>query len=461
MKHLQYIVFLLTTSFIMTSCGEDRSGEYYALVGDNMWIEETMKEYYLWYDQMPEVDKDDYFDDADDFLDMLIYSSDNYSYVETKSEATGSSPQSHLLRSSTYGFEFDLMSDPTGTTSHTLARVMFVLPDSPASEAGLERGDWIAAVDGTRVTSSNYSTLMSGSSTTFARDSLLIDEDGNAAGWMAIDTLEIGASQTMELNPFYVNTVFTVDGTTIAYMMYNEFCTSADNQPNDEEYQEQMKNIFTDFKSQSPDAFILDLRYNPGGYLSCANNLASYLVPSSALGETFCTLLYNDITSPQEESLLLDSDLSSLNLNLSTLYVITSSFTASAAEALIHCLRPYMNIVVIGETTEGQNVAVQSYESDTYDLILFPVVAYVMDANRDYDYADGIDPDYELSESDVYTSLYPLGDTNEYLLKNTIEYITTGSMSAFEGTETESASTKTRVIYNSMSRRSIHGIRLK
>lgn len=27
----------------MASCGEDRSGEYYALIGENVWIEQIMK----------------------------------------------------------------------------------------------------------------------------------------------------------------------------------------------------------------------------------------------------------------------------------------------------------------------------------------------------------------------------------------------------------------------------------
>lgn len=36
MKHIRSTFFLLTTLFIMASCGEDRSGEYYALVGENL-----------------------------------------------------------------------------------------------------------------------------------------------------------------------------------------------------------------------------------------------------------------------------------------------------------------------------------------------------------------------------------------------------------------------------------------
>ena len=46
MKSLQYT--LLTLLLIAsTSCGEDRTGEFYALIEDRMWIEEVMRENYL------------------------------------------------------------------------------------------------------------------------------------------------------------------------------------------------------------------------------------------------------------------------------------------------------------------------------------------------------------------------------------------------------------------------------
>ena len=74
MKHIRNTIFLLTTLFIMTSCGEDRSGEYYALVGENLWIEQIMKEHYLWYDSIPAIKETDYFAEPKDFLQKLVYS---------------------------------------------------------------------------------------------------------------------------------------------------------------------------------------------------------------------------------------------------------------------------------------------------------------------------------------------------------------------------------------------------
>ena len=90
MKHIRSTFFLLTTLFIMASCGEDRSGEYYALIGENVWIEQIMKEHYLWYDSIPAIKETDYFAEPEDFLQKLVYTKaqngkgDPYSYIESK-----------------------------------------------------------------------------------------------------------------------------------------------------------------------------------------------------------------------------------------------------------------------------------------------------------------------------------------------------------------------------------------
>lgn len=465
MKHIRNAFFLLTTLVMLASCGEDRSGEYYALIGENLWIEQVMKEHYLWYDSIPEVEESDYFTDPEAFLQKLVYTKaqngkgDSYSYIETKETSTAA--RSYLQRTSTYGFDFELMTDPTGASSHTFARILFVLPNSPASEAGLERGDWISAIGKVELTSSNYGYLMEGDNTAFARESLGLNELGELA-WTALDTVEVTAARPVELNPFYVDTVYEVSGQKIAYMMYNEFSTGPDNQAADTEYREQMRQIFARFKSQSPDAFILDLRYNPGGYLSCATDLGSYLAPAADLGKVFCTTAYNDISDPQQVDFLFNTGLSSENLDLDRLYVLTSKFTASASEAVINCLRPYIgteNVVVIGETTEGKNVAMEPYQDERYNYILWPVVAYVLNSEGQANYANGITPDFTLSERNLVSNLYPLGDTQEYLLKNTIAYITTGSMPDLA--QPEEQALEGRTIYNSLTRRSMKGIRLR
>ena len=58
------------------------------------------------------------------------------------------------------------------------------------------------------------------------------------------------------------------------------------------------------------------------------------------------------------------------------------------------------------------------------------------DSARDKaNYVNGITPDFTLSERNLISLYYPLGDTKEYLLKNTIAYTLTGSMPDLPQTE--------------------------
>lgn len=461
MKHTLHTFYLLGILLALTACGEDRSGEYYARTQEDTWIEEIMSRHYLWYDNMPAVKESDFFDKPADFLKKRVYSKalggrgDSFSYVEEKGEAAS---RVYLNRTSTYGFDFELMADPLGTTSHTMARVLFVLPGSPASEAGIQRGDWISAIGKEQLTVNNYEGLIAGESTRLARESIIADEDGELA-WEALDTLDIAASRPMEVNPFYIDSIYRVGGKKVAYMMYNQFSTGPDDQPQDEEYAQQMQQLFARFKGESPDAFILDLRYNTGGYLSCARQLASLLAPVSALGNVFCTLEYNDITAPQQESIDYDAGLASQNMDLNKIYILTSEFTASASEAVINCLRPYMgadNVVLIGETTYGKPVSMQAFEDERFDFVLWPVTAYVLNAEGKAEYESGIEPTYGLSERSRLF-IYPLGDENELLLKNTLSLIATGTAPDVNQTQ-EADAVSSRVLYNSIGSRRTRGV---
>lgn len=434
MKYISYIGTLLTI-FITVSCGEDRSGEFYALIEDRIWMEETMRKNYLWYEDIPEIENENnYFQaPATFFKNMLSKKAlngkgDIYSYLEESTVIEEESRSLMLNRTSTYGMEFELLSDPTGTTTHTVARILYVLPNSPAEMAGIKRGDWITAINQDRITSDNYQWLMNGGPTSWARDRLVATEDGVV--WQVQDTLQVASSTLMEINPFLVDTVYQSHGQKIAYLVYNEFSTGPNNDGYETVYQEQMKQIFAKFKSQSPDAFVLDLRYNNGGFLSCAQTLGSLLAPASALGKDFINLTRNDLTDPQTISYPLDATYTDANLNLDRIYILTGRTTASSSEAVINGLIPYLgteNVILIGTQTTGKNVAMSAFENEAYGLTMWPVVAYVSNVNNESNYANGFEPQYPLNESNQLNWM-PLGNTEEFYLKNTISLITTGYM---------------------------------
>ena len=454
MKYLQY-TFLALIATLLSSCGEDRTGEFYALIEDRMWIEEVMRENYLWAEDMPVIDKeDDYFQEPATFFKNLLSKNalngkgDKYSYMEqSKTESRSST----LDRISTYGMEFILTSDPTGTTAHNYARVLYVLPDSPAEKAGIERGDWISAINQDRITSDNYKQLIQGGAISLQRSQVIQTENG--LGWKVRDNVNVSTSISMEINPFYLHQMYEVNGKKIAYLVYNEFSTGPNNEGTESVYDEQMKQIFAQFKAQSPDAFILDLRYNNGGYLQCAQALGSLLAPASAMGKDFVNLTFNEKANPQTVRYPFSMDYANANLNLSKVYILTGNQTASASEAVINGLIPYMgaeNVILIGNKTEGKNVAMSSYKNEAHGITLYPVIAFVSNSNNEGDYSEGFNPHYSLNENTL-TQWYPLGNPEEYLLKNTLSLIVNGTMPDLPSSYAD----ETQVIFSSIAPKGI------
>lgn len=434
MKKLTNIFPILTAMLflsLLTSCGEDRSGEYEALIGQDKWIYETMSQYYLWYADMPTKEEKDYFTDAETFFKSLLSTKcrsgkgDSFSYIEEMAKAATRSL--HFGKSSTYGFDFILYEDPTGVSTHKYARIIYVASGSPAEQAKLARGQWIEAIDGTTLTTDNYTGLINGTGTSLSIVSLV--NNNGTYSWKKEGDYKVGASRAMEDNPFYVDSVYTVGGKKIAYLMYNSFSTGPTDAASEIAYGDQMKKIFLKFKSAQPDAFILDLRYNPGGYVTMAQKLASLMVLQASLGKTFCSLEYNDKNQSLNTTYPLDATYASdANLNLGKVYILTGQYTASASELVINGLIPYLgkdNVVLVGATTVGKNVASKAFSWDTNNkYTIYPIVATCYNSAHSTDYESGFAPTYTVDEIKNFDVLQPLGSTNELLLSYTIGLIT-------------------------------------
>ena len=142
----------------------------------------------------------------------------------------------------------------------------------------------------------------------------------------------------MEDTPFLKDSVYTVGDKKVGYLVYNSFSSG----PDDEStiYDDQMKQVFAEFKAENVSEFVLDLRYNQGGLVTCAQLMTSLLAPADALGKTFCIMEHNEKQSKNDEALLLkkNAEMGNANLDLRRIYVLTGSVTASASEAVINCL---------------------------------------------------------------------------------------------------------------------------
>lgn len=250
---------------------------------------------------------------------------------------------------------------------------------------------------------------------------------GNEITFNKKKTISVAASRAVEDTPFLKDSVYTVGDKKVGYLVYNSFSSG----PDDEStiYDDQMKQVFAEFKAENVSEFVLDLRYNQGGLVTCAQLMTSLLAPADALGKTFCIMEYNEKQSKNDEALLLkkNAEMGNANLDLRRIYVLTGSVTASASEAVINCLIPYLtrsNIMVIGEKTIGKRVGSNTFGTrEEYDWLLHPITLRIYNANHEADYANGFEPDVKIEELVIGNDLLPFGDTNEMLLSEALSQI--------------------------------------
>ncbi len=425
-----YLLLLLFFSIGFVSCKDDgiiekgeivipETEEELKLKEVNSWIEKVMRKEYLWNDEIPDAKELDFIsDDHQDFFITLLSQNDGkhvngsdyfYSYIEERKEnlrALGEGEDA-------YGFNYLLYR--YDQTSY-YARVLYVLPDSPASEIGLKRGDWISRINNKPITVENYQELLNGGGASFQ----IIGYDGLSGGMKNLKVIYMTPSRLIEENPVYADTVLMsrTGGKRIAYLVYNQFATGPGG-PEDHKYDNYLKEVFAKFKKQDVHEMVLDLRYNGGGYLSCAQLLASMIAPASCAGKEFCSLESNK-TLKEYFSVPFLSGLDNENLNLNRLFVLTSEFSASASELIVNGLRPYMDVVLVGEKTEGKNVGSKEYRDDKYDWVLHPITSKLYNANHESDYENGFSPDYQIDELRQFGTLVALGNPEEMVLKAAI-----------------------------------------
>lgn len=418
------LIYGTVISLTLMACGEDRSGEYYALIASKTWIYETMQQNYLFYEDIPAEESLDFFQTPENFLKNAASSRDQkngtlFSHIDSVnvSRALSSSP--------TFGYEAALIR--TGSGDYAI-RVLYTQPGSPAEEAGLKRGDWIIVANNKKIGSGDYSKYVSAptQSYTFTLGNY------NGEGFDTLGVTEIPAPRYIEETNLMKTSFITAGNRTAAYILYNSF--GADDT-------ETLQNMFVEIAARQPNDIILDLRYNPGGYVSTSQLLSTLLAPQNAMGQTFLNMTYNDKIA-KTESYLFEPSLipGGTPLAYENLYIITSNNTASASEIVINCLRPYLKerLLQVGTATFGKNVAQSLFtDEQSPQLELWLTTAYLSNAQGFQDYFDnGLQPDYELAEN-YAGELGELGTAEDMLLAPVFTRMATGSFPAGEDTATE------------------------
>lgn len=362
-------------------------------------VRDIMRSWYLYVDEMPSRDPDN-FESASAMLEALrVNPPDRFSFI-TDREAT--------LRFTEDGERIGIGISAILVTEPDDYRVVDVIGGSPASAAGMARGDRILTINGRTVADWFQN---EGLGAAFGPD-----EEGVTVSLSARRPNGEEYSLELEKTLFQVDPVSVVEtfelanGDTAAYLHFRSFILPAEGR---------LDQVFGDLQSQGVDELILDMRYNGGGRLSVAEQLAGQIAGADVVGEIFARMVHNQARSDSNRSRVFEEETGALGLN--RLVVIGTARTASASELVVNGLRPYMTVDLIGQRTFGKPVG--SYGFDVCEQILFPTAFSIQNARGEGDYFDGLAPTCEAPDELVRA----LGDAREDSLAQALYYLNNGT----------------------------------
>ncbi|MBD3617201.1 MAG: PDZ domain-containing protein [Gracilimonas sp.] len=421
-RPLSLLLVFITLLFIASSCKNNPSGndkgEYLEI---NSWVQSQMERYYFWNELVPE--EVDGVLPPEDFFASMLEPSDNFSYISDDAQSLLAE-----LNGSSYTAGFSPAFGRFSGTDDVFIVVEFVYPGSPAENAGIERGDIILEINGQGLTIDNYLDLYYDESETTTYTFGEYDPEQNSVSLGGSTTL---TKAELSLDPVVYTDIIEVNSQKIGYLFYARFLTGEENQ-----FIESVDNALSEFANQGITELVVDLRYNPGGRISAAKNLANSIAPSAVTAneEAFIRYNYNaELEQYYIEQEGLDSpnlvsrfSADPTNLNLERAYFLTTSGSASASELLIIGLRPYMDVIMIGTPTYGKfygsYVLTGENASPPNNYAMVPVTLKYENANGFSDFRDGLAPDYTVEE-DLFQPK-AIGDTTDVLLAKAIQLIT-------------------------------------
>lgn len=405
--------------------GVDTSGDAYndtlaSVSYENQFLRLFTYNYYLWNTEVDDVDPNS-INSASDYFDLMKTQDPKDKYHYTIPTETYQNQQQG--NESRFGFTLSWIAENSAET----ILVTFVEPNSNAEKQGLKRGDIFISINDMILTTSSRAEI----NAELSKNTLSATVRRNT------DTIELSLTrEAFELNPVPIQTVINYKQKKYGYLLFNSHIEKANNL---------LIEAINTFKTEGIDELILDLRFNRGGLVNIANRLA-YMISGST--DTFSTPKYNNLW--QEKDFFGNpivskpfineyNNLALPSLKLSQLIVLTSPVTCSASELIINALKGIdINIIQIGESTCGKPFGF--YPIDNCGTTYFTIMLTQVNKKGFGEYYNGFSA-VNITESQVNTMnssqnegcfvsddvSYPLGHTNENLLKHALHYLDTKS----------------------------------
>lgn len=400
-------LFLLTTGIWLGGSACGRLGDPFAVdppdscdvPSQNTWVLEVMRDYYLWTDDLPADIDLTMYESADDLVADLRQGVDRWTRIRDKATS-----DALFMEGKFVGFGYKTQHGPDDEV-----RISFVSDNSPASEAGIMRGDRIVSVEGI---SAEELDANNGWTDVYGEN-----EPGVSVA-VEIEHYPSGEIETVTLTKAWIDIVSIPvaevlegpGGTPIGYYIMDKFVETT---------KDELEATYAMFKENGVNTVVIDMRYNGGGLISVAERQVNLTVGADHAGDVAYTFMYNSNYSDENSS----TEITELNnsLGADTIYVLTSSRTLSASELVINSLFPYADVKLIGSATGGKPVGSKSFEF--CEKLLFPITFRLVNAAGNTDYFEGLDADC-WAEDDVF---HQLGDPEEGMLAAALAYATDGT----------------------------------
>jgi carboxyl-terminal processing protease len=369
----------------------------------NRWMLDTMVQYYLYsdnYSSYPSLSEK-----PKDFFKLLLNTQDKFSWASNG--ASIPPPRGSFDR---YGFHFIMVSLPAFSTSQLLGIVTLSAYESPADNAGIVRGNYFTKINGITLTAANFENIKSQIATgNNLKLTMAIEDNGN---WVETGVITLSPAY-FEERPVYATKIFKKNSSVVGYIFYNSFA---------EFFDKDILDALDKIKAAQATELILDLRYNPGGSVASAAKISAAIANNLSAANSFAIYKGNKKMGTRPQSFTTTIGTSTNNyrkdfaqlytagLKLQKLYVLTSGATASAAEMIINNLRPYIDVIHIGEKTMGKNKAGyiirDMRQPKQVQWYIQPMIYEIYNSSNQSGYENGLIPTHAVQE---FSSL-PLED---------------------------------------------------
>jgi carboxyl-terminal processing protease len=408
---------------------------------ENNWLRSWSNELYLWYSEITDQDPS-LFSTADYFNQLKTFANDAAGEPKDKFHFTYTTAQWESLSTADtepgYGADWAIIA----ASPPRQIVVAYTVANTPASTApaNLVRGTQILSIDGVDVVNADdqasVNTINAGlTPATIGETHTFSVQDPGATVARTVTLQSINVTE----NPVpEVAAIPTATGN-VGYMLFNDHLATAE---------AALVGAINTLKAANVTDLVIDIRYNGGGFLDIASELA-YMVagPGVTAGQTFDSTQFNDkypSTNPVTGAALTPELFLSSSVGLSVsagqalptlglprVFVLTTSLTCSASEAVINGLRGVgVDVIQIGTTTCGKPYGF--YPQDNCGTTYFSIEFRGVNAQGFGDYPDGFSPS-GMSANNRTTATLPgctvaddfshaLGDTSEAQLAAALSF---------------------------------------